>query len=38
MTPDYITNLLIPMSQTHSLNLRSGQKGTLYSTLARTLL
>ena len=29
MTPDYITKLLIPMSQTHSLNLRSGQNGTV---------
>ena len=38
MTPDYITKLLIPMSQTHSLNLRSGQNGTLYTPLARTLL
>ena len=28
MTPDYITKLLILMSQTHSLNLRSGQIGT----------
>ena len=38
MTPDYITKLLISMSQIHSLNLRSGQKGTLYTTLARTPL
>ena len=38
MTPDYITKLLIPMSQTHSLNLGSGQNGTLYTPLARTLL
>ena len=38
MTPDYITKLIIPMSQTHSLNLRSGQNGTLYTPLARTSL
>ena len=38
MTPDYITKLLIPTSQTHSLNLRSGQNGTLYTPLARTSL
>ena len=38
MTPDYITKLLKPMSQTHSLNLRSGQNGTLYTPLARTSL
>ena len=38
MTPDYITKLLIPMSQTHSLNIRSGQNGTLYTPLARTSL
>ena len=31
MTPDYITKLRIPVSQTHSLNLRSGQNGTLYT-------
>ena len=30
MTPDYITELLTPMSQTHSLNLRSGETGALY--------
>ena len=38
VTPNYITKLVIPMSQTHSLNLRSGQYGTLYTPLARTLL
>ena len=38
MTPDYITKLLIPMSQAHSLNLRSGQNGTLYTPLAHTSL
>ena len=38
MTPNYITKLLIPMSQTNSLNLRSGQNGTLYTPLARTSL
>ena len=36
MTPEYITKLLTPMSQTHSLNLRSGENGTLYVPLSRT--
>ena len=30
MTPDYITKLLTPMSQTHSLNLRWGETGEFY--------
>ena len=30
MTPDYITKFLTPMSQTHSLNKRSGETGALY--------
>ena len=38
MTLYYITKLLIPMSQTHSLNLGSGQNDTLYTPLARTSL
>ena len=37
-TPDYVTKMLLPMSQTHSLNLRSGQNGTLYTPLASTSL
>ena len=36
MTPEYITKLLTSMSQTHSLNLRSGENGTLYVLLSRT--
>ena len=36
MTPEYITKLLTPKSQTHSLNLRSGENGTLYVPLSRT--
>ena len=38
MTPDYITELLTPMSQTHSLNLRSGETGALYVPFSRTAL
>lgn len=38
MTPEYITNLLKPMSQAHSLNLRSGSNGTLYIPRSRTAL
>ena len=30
LTPAYITNLLKPMSQVHSLNLRSSENGSLY--------
>ena len=36
MTPDYITKLLIPMSQTHSLNLRSGHNGTISNDIVST--
>ena len=38
MTQDYITRLLTPMSQTHSLNLRSGENGTLYVPFSRIML
>ena len=38
MTPEYITNLLTPMSQTHSLSLRSGENSTLYVPLSCTTL
>ena len=38
MTPEYITKLLTPMSQTHSLNLRSGETGALYVPFPRTVL
>ena len=38
MTPGYITNLLKPMSQAHSLNLRSAANGALYVPKARTTL
>ena len=38
MTPDYITQLLTPMSQTHSLNLRSGETGALYVPFSHTAL
>ena len=35
MTPDYITRLPPP---THSLNLRSGENGTLYVPFSRIML
>ena len=38
MTPDYITKLLRPISQTHSLNLRSSETGALYVPFSRTAL
>ena len=37
-TPDYITNLLKPMSEAHTLNLRSKENGTLYVPRSRTSL
>ena len=36
--PDYITNLLKPMSEVHILNLRSTENGTLYVPRSRTSL
>ena len=36
--PDYITNLLKPMSEVHTLNLRSTENGTLYVPRSRTSL
>ena len=38
LTPAYITNLLKPMSQVHSLNLRSSKNGSLYVPKSRTSL
>ena len=38
MAPEYITNLLTPVSDTHSLNLRSTDNGTLYISKAHTSL
>lgn len=38
MVPEYISKLLTPMSQTHTLNLRSNDNGALYVPLARTAL
>ena len=38
LTPEYITNMLKPVSQTHSLNLRSCENGDLYVPLSRTTL
>ena len=36
--PNYITNLLKPMSEVHTLNLRSTENGTLYVPRSRTSL
>ncbi|MCG8110902.1 MAG: reverse transcriptase family protein, partial [Candidatus Thiodiazotropha taylori] len=36
LTPDYISTLLKPLSETHALNLRSSVNGTLYIPFART--
>ena len=38
MTLDYITKLLTPMPQTHSLNLQSGETSALYVPFLRTIL
>ena len=38
LTPPYITNLLKPMSQVHSLNLRSSKNDSLYVPKSRTSL
>ena len=38
MTPEYISNLLKPMSQAYALNLRSSNNGSLYVPKARTAL
>ena len=38
LTPEYITHLLQPMSQVHSLNLRSSDNGSLYVPKSRTSL
>ena len=36
MTPEYLSNMLQPVSQTHSLILRSSENGTLYVPKSRT--
>ena len=38
LTPDYISKLLTPLSEIHSLNLRSSENGLLHIILARTAL
>ena len=38
LTPEYISQLLQPMSQVHSLNLRSSENGSLYVPKSRTSL
>lgn len=38
LTPEYITNMLMPMSETHSRNLRSSSAGTLLVPRSRTSL
>ena len=38
LTPDFISNLLKPLSETHSINLRSSENGSLHIPLARTAL
>ena len=37
-TPEYVSKLLKPVSQTHGLNLRSSQNGDLHVPMARTTL
>ena len=37
-TPEYVSKLLKPVSQTHGLNLRSSENGDLHMPLARTAL
>ena len=38
LTPSYISSLLKPLSEIHSLNLRSSDNGTLHISFARTEL
>ena len=38
LTPEYVSNTLKPVSQTHGLNLRSSENGDLYVPLSRTAL
>ena len=38
LTPEYVSNMLKPVSQTHGLNLRSSENGDLYVPLSRTTL
>ena len=37
-TPEYVSKLLKPVSQTHGLDLRSSQNGDLHVPMARTTL
>ena len=34
LTPEYVSNMLKPVSQTHGLNLRSSENGDLYVSLS----
>ena len=38
LSPEYITQLLKPVSEVHTLNLRSSENGSLYMPKARTAL
>ena len=38
LTPDYLTELLTPLSEIHSLNLRSSENVLLHIPLSRTTL
>ena len=38
LTPDYLTELLTPLSEIHSLNLRSSENGLLHIPLSHTTL
>ena len=38
LTPDYLTELLTPLSEMYSLNLRSSENGLLHIPLSRTTL
>ena len=38
LSPEYITQLLKPVSEVHTLNLRSSENGSLYVQKARTAL
>ena len=38
LSPEYVPNMLKPVSQTHGLNLRSSENGDLYVPLSRTTL
>ena len=38
LTPDYLSELLTPLSEIHSLNLRSSENGLLHIPLSRTTI